>query len=159
MCTPSEEISDSFKVGPPEAGVPAGQAVRDAFASDPRLAVREDGADLIRVVGGNVHTDLLDLRISEVTFHSEDNPRDATIHLLLLPEVKAYMQTHHIRFVSGANGIAPTPKGVHLSATLKNATISEALDRIAQSFPGVWIYAGCPTPSGERFVDFSFFGF
>lgn len=158
-CTPSGAITDSFKVAAPEPAVPVNQTLHDAFANEPRLTVKEDASGRIRVIGGNVHTDLLDLRIPEITFHSDDNPRDATIHLLMLPEVKAYMQTHHKRFVSAIGGIAPMPKGHHLNATLKNATISEALDRIAQTFPGVWIYRECATKSGERLVDFTFIEF
>jgi hypothetical protein len=157
-CAPSGAITDSFRVVAPEPGVPVGQTLHDAFANEPRLTVGED-AGRVRVIGGKVRTDLLDFRISQITFHSEDNPRDATTNLLNLPEVKAYMQAHHIEFVSAIGGIAPERKGVRLSATLKNATVSDALDRISQSFPGVWIYAECDTASGERFVDFTFVEF
>lgn len=152
-------ITDSFRVADPKAGAPVVQALHDAFAQEPRLTVKQDEAGRIRVVGGNVHTDLLDLRLSQITFHSEDNPRDAAESLDTLPEVKAYMQSHHIKFVNAMNALAPMPKGAHLSATLKNVTVSEALDRIAQSFPGVWIYGECTTPSGERLVDFTFIEF
>jgi hypothetical protein len=158
-CTPLERITDSFRVSTPTSGAPAVHALHDAFANEPKLTVGEDASSRIRVVGGNVHTDLLDLRISQISFHSEDNPRDATGTLLTLPEVKAYMQSHHIHFMNAMGGLAPMPKGVHLNATLKNATISGTLDRIAQSFPGVWIYGECATASGERLVDFTFIEF
>ena len=156
ICTPSGAITDSFKVAAPEPGVPVNQTLHDAFANEPRLTVKEDASGRIRVIGGNVHTDLLDLRIPEITFHSEDNPRDAMASLLIRPEVKSYMQSHRINFESVINQLAPMPKGAHLNTTLRNATISEALDRIAQTFPGVWIYRECATQSGERIVDFTF---
>jgi hypothetical protein len=158
-CAPLERITDSFRVSTPTSGAPAVQALHNAFATEPRLTVKEDASSRIRVVGGNVLTDLLDLRISQISFHSEDNPRDATATLLTLPEVKAYMQGHHIHFVNAMGGLAPTPKGSHLNATLKNVSIYAALDRIAQSFPGVWIYGECATASGERIVDFTFVEF
>jgi hypothetical protein len=158
-CTPSEAITDSFKVAAPDPGVPVNQTLHDAFVNEPRLTVKEDASGRIRVVGGNVHTDLLDLRITEITFHSEDNPRDATIELLNLSEVKAYMQAHRISFVSAVSGLAPMPKGRHLTATIKNSTVGEILDRIAQIFPGVWIYAECSTAPGSRQVDFTFIEF
>lgn len=158
-CTPSGDITDSFKVVAPQPGVPVRQTLHDAFANEPRLTVKEDASARVRVVGGNVRTDLLDLRIAEITFHSEDNPQDAAIRLLNLPEVKAYMQAHHIQFVDAITGLVPVPKGVHLKATLKNMTVSEVLDRISQSFPGVWIYGECTTSSGERLVDFTFHEF
>jgi hypothetical protein len=112
-CARLERITDSFRVSTPTSGAPAVQALHDAFANEPKLTVEEDASGRIRVVGGNVHTDLLDLRISQISFHSEDNPRDATATLLTLPEVKAYMQSHHIHFVNAMGGFAPMPKGIH----------------------------------------------
>lgn len=156
VCTPPGRITDSFRVGRPTSGVPAVQALHDAFTNEPRLTVKEDASGRIRVVGGDVHTDLLDLRIPQITFHSEDNPRDATAKLLILPEVKSYMQSHRINFENVMNQLAPMPKGAHLNTTLRNATISEALAHIAQTFPGIWIYRECAAQSGERPVDFTF---
>lgn len=152
-------VTDSFRVAEPKTGAPAVQALRDAFAQEPRLTVKQDATGRIRVTGGNAHTDLLDLRLPQVTFHDEINPRDATESLDTYAEVQSYMQSHHIKFVNAMNALAPMPKGVHLNATLKNVTISEALDRITKSFPGVWIYGECVTPSGDRFVDFTFIEF
>lgn len=158
-CTRDEGITESFRVGPSKSGAPAVQALQDAFANEPGLSVKEDASGRIRVMGGNVHTDLLDLRISQVSFHSEKNPRDATAILVTLPQVKTYMQSHHIHFVNAMGELAPMPKGAHLDATLKNVSVSAALDRIAQTFPGVWIYGECVTSSGERLVDLTFIEF
>ena len=129
------------------------------LGAEPRLSPQEEASGRIRILGGNVHTDLLDLRIPQISFHSEDNPRDAVAALVTLPEVKAYMQSHGIKFVNAIGGIAPMPKGAHLNTTLRNVTVSEALDRIAQTFPGVWIYSECVTESQRRLVDFTFIEF
>ncbi len=159
VCTSNEGITDSFRVGSTEPADSPVQALRHAFANERRLSVKEDASGRIRVVGGNLHTDLLDLRISQISFHSEENPRDAMANLVTLPQVKAYMQSHRIHFVNAMNGLAPMPKGAHLMTTLKNITVYEGLDRIAQTFPGVWIYGECTDTSGERLIDFTFIEF
>ncbi len=159
VCTSSEAIVDTFKVGASQRNAPAVRALQQAFANEPRLSEKEEASGRIRILGGNVHTDLLDLRIPQISFHSEDNPRDAVAALVTLPEVKAYMQSHGIKFVNAIGGIAPMPKGAHLNTMLRNVTVSEALDRIAQTFPGVWIYSECVTESQRRLVDFTFIEF
>jgi hypothetical protein len=158
-CAASERISEAFKLSVPRSGDSPVQALRHVFENDPRLSVTEDRMGRIRVVGGNVRTDLLDLRIPSITFQSEDNPRDATAKLLTLPAVSEYMDTHHIHLTNAMGGLAPMPKGAHLDTTLKNMTISEALDRIAETFPGIWIYQECTSSSGVRMIDFTFVEF
>ena len=158
-CTSDGQIIDSFRVAVPGPDAPPVQALRNAFKQDPRLTVKQDDAGRIRVVGGNVRTDLLDLLLPQVTFHSENNPRDAAESLETLAEVRRYMQTHRMKFVNAMNALAPMPRGAHLSATLKNSSTSEVLDRISQTFPGVWIYGECATSSGDRLVDFTFVEF
>lgn len=158
-CTSSGGIADSFKIAAPERGVSTIEALHEAFANEPRLTVKADASGRIRVVGGDVQIDLLELRIPEIRFHDETDPRDATTKLLNLPEVRAYMQAHRTRFVSLVDGLVPMPRGAHLTVTMKDATISQALDRIAQTFPGVWSYGECAAAQGERYVDFRFHEF
>jgi hypothetical protein len=45
----------------------------------------------------------------------------------------------------------------HISGFLENVTVSEALDYVLKTFPGVWIYENCPA-RGDRGRDM-FFGF
>jgi hypothetical protein len=156
-CMPSGGIIDSFKIAPPKGRSSAAQMLRDAFGSDPRLKVSEDTTGIVRVLGGKVQTDLLDIRIPEVAFHGETDPRDATFRLLMIPEVKAYMQDHHMSFINVIHiGPIPMPKAVRLTATLEDPTLSQALDRIAQAFPGVWTYGECAKSQGERLIYFDF---
>src|SRR6185312_10288813 len=100
VCTSSEAIVDTFKVGTSQRNAPTVRALQQAFANEPRLSVKGETSGRIRVLGGNLHTDLLDLRISQISFHSEENPRDAVAALVRSPEVKAYMQSHGIKFVN-----------------------------------------------------------
>lgn len=123
-CAPSGGITDSFKVATPKNYVSAINGLHDAFADESALTAKEDGSGLIRVVGGHVQTDLLDLRIHQVVFHAVDDPRDATYRLSALPEVKAYMQDHHVRFTTVLDGIFAPSRGVRLNETLQDVTLS-----------------------------------
>jgi hypothetical protein len=151
------EASDPFKLATPAAGVSALEALREGFAGDPRLTVKLESG-LIRVTGGDVPRDLLDLRIDHITFREEDDPRDAIRKLLALPEVSAYMQEHHLQPLVVLESIyAPPTKGApRLNGTVKNETIFQTLDRIVRTFPGMWIYRECAGSQGERLVYIGF---
>jgi len=151
-CTGSGDITENFGIAAPlQSDLHPVQALQRAFVGDPELTASQDASGLIRVVGGDVPTDLLNLRIHEVVFQRERDPRDAEYKLLALPEVHAYMQAHHITFIQTIIGLIPPPSGRVLNVTLKGVTLSAALDRIAETFPGVWVYGEC-TRSGERHV-------
>ncbi len=58
--------------------------------------------------------------------------------------------------VRGVGG--PVPNLPHISGSLDNVTISQALDYVLQTFPGVWIYEDCPASGDqERAIHFRFF--
>jgi hypothetical protein len=159
VCAASGGITDSFNVATPSRNVSAIQALHDAFANEPRLKATEEASGLIRVVGGEVQTDLLDITIREFIFNAETDPRDVTYKVLALPEVRAYMEAHRIKFITTIRGVVPTPRGVRLTGTIRNVTLSQALDRIAQAFSGEWIYGECATVEGERKVYVKFHEF
>jgi hypothetical protein len=158
-CTDTGGMIDSLKIASSASDVPAIEALRQAFVNDPALTVKEDSSGLIRVVGGDVQPELLGVTIHEVKFQEENDPRDATYKLLASPELKTYMQGHRTEFVTTSGGIFPPPSGRHLNGTLGDVTVSHALDRIVQTFPGVWIYEECVTSLGKRRVEISFHEF
>lgn len=155
-CTPSGGITESFKISEFVETRSSVQALRDAFANEPTLKVREDASGMVRVTGGNVQEDLLGLRLRQVVFRGERNPRDATTRVLETPEVKHYMQTHHMDFIAVAGGLIPPPSGVRLTGTRKDESLSDTLDQIAREFPGMWVYGECQTARGERHVYLTF---
>jgi hypothetical protein len=157
-CTDSGGITDSFKVAPPAHEIPPVDALRQAFVNDPTLTVKEDSSGMMRVVGGDVQPELLGITIHDVKFQEEDDPRGATSKLLASQELKAYMQSHHTEFVTTSGGLIPPASGRHLSGTT-DMTVSQSLDRIAQTFPGVWIYQECTTAQGEKRVEINFHEF
>jgi hypothetical protein len=159
VCTTSGGIADSFKVAAPQHDAPPLEALRQAFESEPALRITEDASALIRVVGGDVQADLLNLRIHQVVFRGEREPWDAMYKFLALPEVRAYMQAHHMAFIMTPVGLVPPPSGRVLNGTPEDLTLSQALDRIAQAFPGVWVYGECATGQGQRRVYMTFHEF
>lgn len=158
-CTDSGGITDSFRVTPPAHNAPSVEAFRQAFVNDPTLTVKEDSSGMIRVVGGDVQPELLGVTIHDVKFQEENDPREATSKLLASPELKTYMQGHRTEFVTTSGGLVPPASGRHLNATLTDMTVSQSLDRIAQTFPGVWIYEECITRQGEKRVEINFHEF
>lgn len=155
-CSPGE-VSDPFKLAAPAAGVSALEALRKAFAGDPRLTVKLESG-LIRMTGGDVPHDLLDLRIGQIVFREEDDPRDAIGKLLALPEVRANMQEHHLQPLLVLESIyAPPIKGAaRLNGIIKNETLFQILDRIVRTFPGMWIYRECAGSQDERLIYIGF---
>ena len=150
--------SGYFLFAPPAHEIPPVDALRQAFVNDPTLTVKEDSG-MMRVVGGDVQPELLGIAIHDVKFQEEDDPREATYKLLASPELKTYMQSHHTEFVTTSGGLIPPASGRHLSGTLTDMTVSQSLDRIAQTFPGVWIYQECTTGQGEKRVEINFHEF
>ena len=147
------DISDPFKLTMPAHLTPAVAALNEAFALDPRLSVNVESG-LIRIIGGNVPRDLLDLRLGHVAFRNEADPRDAVQRLLTLPEVRSYMEARGILWLTTLQGIyaPPTEGSPDLDVTLKDVTLSDALDRIVRTFPGMWTYRDCVEGHGHRAV-------
>jgi len=116
-----------------------------------RVTQTPDGT--IRMVEGGVQTDLPDLRIRHVVFENGQyalyNPNDALRFVLRAPEVRAFMKDNDIGWpytseaAPGHAGPWPTELP-HISGSLDNVTLSEALDHVLKTFPGIWVYENCP---------------
>jgi len=144
-------------------------ALREVFADDPNMEVTQEPGGKIRMVEADVPQDLLNVRISHISFkvNYEDTdalyvPRDALRAIMLAPEIETYMKAHDIGPPSDFESITggrsePSPKLPHISGNLDNVTLSEALDRVLQTFPGLWIYENCPSKKRTRAVFFMFF--
>jgi hypothetical protein len=146
-------------------------ALREIFADDQEIRVNLDANGLIRVVEADVRQDLLDVKIRRIAFKDDKAfpptdvryvPRDAMWAILSKPEVSAFMRDHEIvrRFdfedASGRRPI-PSPELPHLSESLNDVSLSQALDNVLQTFPGLWIYENCPSKNGKSVVDFGIY--
>lgn len=148
------------------------QTLREMFAHDPAMRVTQDPDGTIRMIERGVTTDILNVRISHIPFESGEPPAPRPIyggnialsHILGAPEVKLFMDTHHIEWpfpvfapISGIFDVVP-PEVPHLSGPLDNVTFSEAMDHVLETFPGIWIYENCPrSATRKRLVYFHFF--
>jgi hypothetical protein len=146
-------------------------ALRQIFADDQEMRVTRDANGFIRMVEADVPHDLLDVRVRRIAFKDDEDyppkdvryfPRDAMWAILSKPEVSAFMRDHQIvrRFdIEDASGRRPTPSPVipHLPNSLYDVALSEALDNVLRTFPGLWIYENCPSKDGKRVVDFGIY--
>jgi hypothetical protein len=133
-----------------------------------RVTQEPDGT--IRMTETDAPRDLLDLRISHISFKAayDDSwgvpydPRFALAAILKAPEVQAFMQSHDIgqqnefALVNGG-GQVPSPNLLHIPADLYNVTLSQALDYVLRTFPGIWIYENCNSVTRSRVVYFKLF--
>jgi hypothetical protein len=145
-------------------------AVREVFADDQAMRVTEDPGGMIRMNEIGVPVDLLDVRIGHISFedyaHSAIfNPNDALYAILRAPEVAHFTKAHNIvdtpammgSAVRGNAGRWPA-EWPHISGSLDNVTLAEALDHVLKTFPGIWLYEDCPQAvNRNRVVVFRFF--
>jgi hypothetical protein len=161
-----------FRLPTASASAPV-QALREILADDPKMRVSQEPNGMIRMSDLDVPTDLLNVRLRHISFHGDGEPPQDTYEpnaalrtILTAPEVAVFMQAHEIRgggspflgegIVRGVGG--PVPNLPHVSGSLDNVTISEALDYVLQTFPGIWVYENCPASGDqERAIYFRFF--
>jgi hypothetical protein len=119
----------------------------------------------------SVPIDLLNVRISHISFESDGQPIQwisftpdlALEHILLAPEIVAFMKNQDmelLRFPAGVPGnlFGRWPlESPHISGSMDNVTLSEALDRALQTFPGLWAYWDCRHSNNKKRVYFRFF--
>jgi hypothetical protein len=160
-----------LRVPGPTGGDPL-TALTEIFKDDTEMQVTRGANGIIRLRETQVSDDLLAIRIQRVAFKDDEifpptddrfDQRDA-MHAVLLrtPEVTAFMNEHGIarRFAfeqAGGSRQIPSPKSPRLADTLTNVTLSQALDNVLQTFPGLWIYEECPSRDGNRIVDFGIY--
>jgi len=147
------------------------EVLRRLFAGIPDMRVSQDRDLRVRMVQENVPRDVLDIKIKHLEFvgYGRVDPwavwsgQDAVFAVLQAPEVVSFMTEHgfkrpfYARPVQGNPGHWP-PEEPHISGTLDNVTVSQALDHVLKVFPGVWTYVNCPGDEfGDRDVYFAFF--
>jgi hypothetical protein len=137
------------------------------FSSDPLMQVTQEPNGLIRMAETDVPTDLLDVKISHVSFdrgHQQPyrfgGPNNAMSLVLSAPEVKAYRKAHNIGPFSDLwVGPGDSASKQRVSGDLYNVTVRQALDYILQFYPGFWLYENCLSSVSKsgRNVVLSFF--
>jgi hypothetical protein len=162
-------------------GGPTLQSLREIFRDDHAVRIEQDQTGKIRMVENAIPTDILNIKIRHISFDSTYRsgpetgvytPNQALYVILHVPELAAFIKAHEIEImatdsgISGGAGQLP-PDSAHISGSLDNVTLSEALDRVLETFPGIWVYQNCPRKQShsdlspwdnrERVVYFRFF--
>jgi hypothetical protein len=149
------------------------QSLREILRDDHAIRVEQDSTGNIRMVENAIPTDLLNIKIRHISFDGTYasgpesgvyTPNQALHVILQVPELAAFTKAHVIEIlgmdygiVGGGGGQWPAGSP-HISGSLDNVTLSQALDRVLETFPGIWVYQNClRRDSRERAVYFRFF--
>jgi hypothetical protein len=144
---------------------------RDIFAGRPSTQVTQDPDGTVRMTESGVPKELLNVKISHISFEANGKPSQYTAFsgqsaidngVLRAPEVLAFMKAQGFETRSGGGitgGSGPLPEYLpHITRSMDNLTVSQALDDVLKTFPGIWVYEYCPRGAGKGpFVDFFFF--
>jgi hypothetical protein len=150
----------------------ATETLREMLPNDRGMTVTQDSSGIIRMIESGVEYDMLNVRIQHISFGdlgtnkqgSAYNPNDALDAILNAPEVTEFMKAHDIQRPGSGAGVHGNqigtwpPEQPHISGSLDNVTVSEALDQVLMTFPGMWVYEDCPKgENSKREVYFGFF--
>ena len=140
----------------PTAAGPLPQVLREMFADDPAMQVTQDAEGTIRMIESDVPTDLLGVKIRHLPFelngiplqYAAFSPTAAIREILHAPEVLAFAKAHGTVIFPPVIGIMgptdPYPaKSPHIVGSMDDLTVSQALDRVLKTFPGIWVYEDC----------------
>jgi hypothetical protein len=144
---------------------PALQTLRRLFADNPGIRVTQDPDGTIRMVERSVQIDILHLRIRHISFDRDAyDPNVAAEYIVSTPEIKLFMKSHDMQWPFGGGGAGSwiageiPPTAPHISSSMDNVTLSEAMDRVLKTFPGLWIYQNCPASNTrKRIIYFEFY--
>jgi hypothetical protein len=129
-------------------------AIRDAL-SDKGVIVTERRPGLIGVWVGDVSNDLLRTRIHVIKLKPMErySYQDAIAAIIGTKEVQAKMRELHMEIsprVIHYPVSYPDAKLPHLSASMTDLTMDEALDQVAEVFRGLLIYEVCEGQNSRR---------
>ena len=148
---------------------PPVRTLREMLADDKHIRLSQDER-MIRMQEIGVPDDILNVTISHISFngvysagsYGVDDPNEALHIILGAPEVESFINAHHLHLIfndSGIGaGISSKPNQLHLSGSFDGLTVQQALDRVLETFPGIWVYQNCPEGEARnRRAYFRFF--
>jgi hypothetical protein len=148
------------------------QTLRKILRDDHAIRVEQDQTGKIRMVENDIPTDLLNIKIRHISFdgtyaagpeNGVYTPNQALYVILHVPELAVFIKARDIEILATDSGISGgagqfPPDSPHISGSLDDVTLSQALDRVLETFPGIWVYQNCPDRDDrERAVYFRFF--
>lgn len=132
-------------------------AIRDVL-SDKAVIVTERRPGLIGVWIGDVSNDLLRTRIHVIKLKPMEryNSEDAIAAIIGTKEVRAKMRELHMEISPSVIHYPisyPDAKLPHLSASMTDLTMDEALDQVVKVFRGLLIYEVCEGQNSRRLLS------
>jgi hypothetical protein len=134
------------------------------FKNDKKMQVTQETEGTIRMVETDAPRDLLNVKIKHISFDDGFrkwgtwfSARSVQRFILGAPEVVAFTNDQNIGRTGTLIHEAAVP-GPRISGELNNVTLSEALDYMLKTFPGLWVYENCPgNKEKKRLVVFAFY--
>jgi hypothetical protein len=165
-CPPDEPyphnryIFPKLDVQQPSKDVVGLAAVREIFRDDTNVEVDERTSGIIRIRIGNVPDEILKTTITLINVPPEVQYDSYSVIEAIEngEEVRAVMRKLNLRLNSGIfdGGFTRPAQGrPHLSNPLKNVTMDQALDAVAQTFGGIVLYGAC---TKEPYITIRFTG-
>lgn len=161
-CRAEKEFSISFpklNLRMPPEGSSGLAAVREIFRNEATVDVSEVPAGVIRITIGEVPTSILRTFVSHITFKplEQFNPSMAIFAIEGSDDVLGAMNRSGVRAEAEYFNLlmtSPSDGAPHLSDSLSNLTMDQALDRVAQTFEGIVFYGACSNAGFYR-VNFA----
>ena len=139
-------VTESYRMKTPVIFEPLDKALQEVSARHQNIYWRESPASGVRVADSDIQAKLLRLKLREFRVIEDREPDAVMAALWRTPEVAAFLRRNHVHFSRHAG----TPRKVispPMIVEIKNATVSDILDRIAASYrqdpPKVWLYREC----------------
>ena len=136
-------------------------AIQDIFRKERQVTVTEGRSGISRTAIGNVNYELLNTKIHLLTFTPSEryNENEAIRAIERTKEVQAKMhelKVEHTPTIFFGRVLEPAAGLPHLPVSLKDVTMDEALDRVAQTFGGLVTYGECTSGNGTRLFSVEF---
>lgn len=132
-------------------------AIRDIFRKEKQVTVTESRSGISRISMGNVSYELLRTKIHVLTFTPREryNVWDAISSIERSKEVQSKRRELKLEYpptVVSERVLEPAAGLPHLPTSLRNVTMDEALDRVAQTFGELITYGECASGNGTRLI-------
>jgi hypothetical protein len=130
-------------------------AIQDVFRKEKRVTVKEGPPGVCRMSMGNVSYELLRTKIHVLTFTPRQryNVQDAIWAIEQTKEVEGKVRELKLEYpptVGSWRVLEPAAGLPHLPMSLRNVTMDEALDRVAQTFGELITYSECVNGAGTH---------
>jgi hypothetical protein len=131
--------------------------VDDIFSRSKQVTVSRNRSGHIIILVGNVSEEVLKTKISVITFTPSEryNAREAIVPIIRAKEVQTKLSKLGLEepmiAISG-RVLEPDSRLPHLEASMRNVTMEDALDQVAQKFGGIIIYGQWSAEGARMFL-------